>query len=40
MGRLGQPDDVAAAVEFLTSASAGFINGAIPDVNGGEFLPI
>jgi 3-oxoacyl-[acyl-carrier protein] reductase len=38
-GRLGQPDDVAAAVEFLTSASAGFINGAILDVNGGEFLP-
>ncbi len=38
-GRLGQTDDVAAAVEFLASASAGFINGAILDVNGGEFLP-
>uniref|UniRef100_UPI003101987F SDR family NAD(P)-dependent oxidoreductase n=1 Tax=Neorhizobium sp. EC2-8 TaxID=3129230 RepID=UPI003101987F len=39
-GRLGLPEDVAAAVEFLTSASASFINGAILDVNGGEFLPV
>jgi 3-oxoacyl-[acyl-carrier protein] reductase len=38
-GRLGQPDDVAAAVEFLTSSKASFVNGAILDVNGGEFLP-
>lgn len=39
-GRLGDPDDVAAAVEFLASTSAGFINGAVLDINGGEFLPI
>lgn len=39
-GRLGQPDDIAAAVEFLASSSAGFINGAVLDVNGGEFLPV
>jgi 3-oxoacyl-[acyl-carrier protein] reductase len=39
-GRLGQPDDVAAVVDFLISRDAGFVNGAIVDVNGGEFLPL
>lgn len=39
-GRLGGPDDIAAAVEFLASPSAGFINGAVLDINGGEFLPV
>jgi 3-oxoacyl-[acyl-carrier protein] reductase len=39
-GRLGQPDDVAAVVEFLISREAGFVNGAVVDVNGGEFLPL
>lgn len=39
-GRLGQPDDVAAVVEFLISHEAGFVNGAVVDVNGGEFLPL
>lgn len=38
-GRLGKPDDVAAVVAFLASQDAGFINGAIVDVNGGEFVP-
>jgi 3-oxoacyl-[acyl-carrier protein] reductase len=38
-GRLGDPDDVAAVVEFLVSEDAGFVNGAIIDVNGGEFVP-
>ncbi|KAA0693721.1 SDR family NAD(P)-dependent oxidoreductase [Neorhizobium sp. P12A] len=38
-GRLGTVDDVAAAVTFLASDEAGFINGAILDVNGGEFTP-
>lgn len=40
VGRLGQPDDVARAVAFLVSREAGFINGAIIDVNGGEFAPL
>ncbi|MBB6304127.1 3-oxoacyl-[acyl-carrier protein] reductase [Rhizobium leucaenae] len=38
-GRLGTPEDVAAVIVFLTSMDAGFVNGAIIDVNGGEFAP-
>ncbi len=37
--RLGTPEEVAAAVAFLASEEAGFINGAIIDVNGGSFMP-
>ncbi|RJG41011.1 SDR family oxidoreductase [Mesorhizobium sp. DCY119] len=39
IGRLGEPDDVAAVIEFLTSEDAGFVNGAVIDVNGGEVVP-
>lgn len=35
MGRLGTPDDVAAAVDFLASDRAGYITGQILHVNGG-----
>ena len=35
IGRLGEPKDVVAAVEFLASEEAGFVNGARIDVNGG-----
>ncbi|MDW9783027.1 SDR family oxidoreductase [Sinorhizobium meliloti] len=38
-GRMGRPEDIAALVAFLASDHAGFINGAIIDVNGGEYLP-
>lgn len=37
--RLGTPEEVAAVVAFLASDGAGFINGAIIDVNGGSFMP-
>jgi 2-hydroxycyclohexanecarboxyl-CoA dehydrogenase len=35
MGRLGTPDEVAAAVEFLVSDAAGFITGETLGVSGG-----
>lgn len=39
-GRMGEPEEVAAAIGFLISDKAAFINGAIIDVNGGEFVPL
>lgn len=30
-----EPEEVAGTVEFLASADAGFVNGAVGDVNGG-----
>ncbi len=35
VGRLGEPDDVAAAVAYLCSEEAGFVNGAVLAVDGG-----
>lgn len=35
LGRLGKPEEVAAAVLFLVSEGASFITGAVIDVNGG-----
>jgi NAD(P)-dependent dehydrogenase (short-subunit alcohol dehydrogenase family) len=36
--RLGEPKDTAALVGFLASEEAGFITGAVVDVNGGMFM--
>ena len=38
MKRLGAPQDTAALVAFLASEEAGFITGAVMDVNGGMFM--
>lgn len=35
VGRMGTPEDVAAAVAFLASHASGFITGEVIDVNGG-----
>jgi NAD(P)-dependent dehydrogenase (short-subunit alcohol dehydrogenase family) len=37
-GRVGQPDDVAALVAFLTSHEAGFVNGASYFIDGGKHM--
>ncbi len=36
--RLGTPEDVAAAVKFLASEEAGYITGAVINVNGGMYM--
>jgi len=38
MGRLGRPEEVAAAVAFLASPRAAFITGTIINVNGGMYM--
>jgi NAD(P)-dependent dehydrogenase (short-subunit alcohol dehydrogenase family) len=38
VGRLGQPAEVADLVAFLSSAHAGFITGAVVDINGGFLI--
>ena len=38
VGRLGQPKDVADLILFLSSEHAGFITGAVVDINGGFLI--
>jgi NAD(P)-dependent dehydrogenase (short-subunit alcohol dehydrogenase family) len=38
VGRLGEPSEVAALVDFLCSAEAGYITGASVDINGGDLM--
>ena len=34
-GRLGEPDEIAAAIEFLASEDAGYVTGTVLPVDGG-----
>ena len=38
LGRLGKPEDVAAAVVFLASPQAGYVTGTTLHVNGGKYM--
>lgn len=38
LGRLGTPEDIAAAVCYLASEEAGFVTGEVLNVNGGLFM--
>ena len=38
LGRLGRPEEVAAAVAFLASSEAGFVTGSTLHVNGGMYM--
>ena len=38
VGRLGEPEDIARVVSFLTAESAGFITGANISANGGQYM--
>lgn len=38
-GRLGEPEDVASVVSFLTSDGAGHVTGQLFSVSGGQWLP-
>ena len=36
--RIGEPDEIAAAVCYLASDEAAFVTGAMLDINGGAFI--
>jgi 3-oxoacyl-[acyl-carrier protein] reductase len=38
LGRLGTPEDIAAAVGFLVSPAASYVTGSTIHVNGGMYL--
>lgn len=38
VGRLGEPDEIARCVTFLSSDDAGFITGSVISANGGQFF--
>jgi 3-oxoacyl-[acyl-carrier protein] reductase len=39
LGRLGSPEDIAAAVSYLVSPAASYVTGTTIHVNGGMYLP-
>jgi 3-oxoacyl-[acyl-carrier protein] reductase len=39
VGRIAEPEDIAAAVAYLASDDASFVTGAILDLTGGSFMP-
>lgn len=38
VGRIGQPEEIAAAASYLASEAAGFVTGSTLDVNGGMYM--
>jgi NAD(P)-dependent dehydrogenase (short-subunit alcohol dehydrogenase family) len=38
MKRMGQPEEIAGMLTYLCSPAAGFVSGAIMDVNGGTLM--
>ncbi|MCB1475789.1 MAG: SDR family oxidoreductase [Rhodobiaceae bacterium] len=38
VGRAGRPDELGAMVSYLASDAAGFVTGAVFDINGGSFM--
>jgi 3-oxoacyl-[acyl-carrier protein] reductase len=37
-GRVGAPDEGAAAVQWLASSDSGFVTGSVIDINGGQYF--
>jgi acetoacetyl-CoA reductase len=38
VGRLGRPDEIAAAVAYLVSDEAAFVTGSDLSINGGQYM--